>query len=71
MFHGNGKMLGRLMGNHEGMMNMIRNNPEMMQNIMLDMMDAANIDSSMMTSMSNTIIRNPQMMNRMKNIQGK
>lgn len=73
MMQGNGKMMGRFMGNHEGMMNMFRNNPEMMQNLITDMMDAAKTDSSMISLMSDVIMRNPQMMsrmNRMNNMQG-
>jgi hypothetical protein len=70
MMQGNGKMPGRLMENYEGMMNMIRNNPAMMQNLMSDMMDAAKIDSSMMSSMANVIMRNPQMIDMMKNMHG-
>ena len=70
MMQGNGKMMGRFMENHKGMMNVIRNNPAMMQNLMSDMMDAAKNDSSMISSMSNTIMRNHQMMDMLKSMQG-
>jgi len=70
MMQGNSKMMGRFLGSHEGMMNLIRNNPEMMQNLISDMMDASSIDSSMLSSIYNTMMRNPQMMERMKMMHG-
>ena len=59
-----------IMGNHSSMMNILKDNPGMIQNMMSDMMETARGDTSMMSGMINSMIGNKQMMDMMKNRTG-
>ena len=54
-----------IMGNHSSMMNMLKDNPGMMQNMMSVMMETAKGDTSMMSGMIKTMMGNQQMMDMM------
>ena len=58
------------MGNQSSMMNMLKNNPGMMQGMLSGMMETANGDSSLMSGMYNIMKDNPQMMQMMHNNTG-
>ena len=47
--------------NHRAMMNMIKNDPIMLKDMMIDMRDACKSDSLMMYSMCKTMMNDPQM----------
>jgi len=76
---GNEKMTSMMMQNQGTMMKMMQNNPAMMQSMMNGMMETFKGDTAMMSSMSSTILKNPQMMDmihknmgmkRMNNMEG-
>jgi hypothetical protein len=62
MLLGNGKMMGMIMGNREGMMEMFKENPTIMQDMMSDIIGASKGDSSIMSSMIKTMMGNQQIM---------
>ena len=70
MMEGDGKM-PMMMANHDSMMKMMKDNPAMMHKMMLQMMEACNADTGMMSSMCKTMMENPKMMNMMKKMKGK
>ena len=59
-----------MMGNQSSMMNMLKNNPGMIQSMLSGIMETANGDSSMMSGMYNIMKDNPQMMQMMHNNTG-
>ena len=59
----NEKMTSMMMQNQGTMMKMMQNNPAMMQSMMTGMMETFKGDTSMMSSMSSFMLKNPQMMN--------
>jgi len=63
---GNEKMTSMMMQNQETMMKMMQNNPAMMQSMMNGMMETFKGDTAMMSSMSSTILKNPQMMDMIR-----
>lgn len=62
-----GKMM---MGNHDSMMQMMKDNPGMMQGMMNDMMEKCKSDSTMCKNMCKSMMENPQMMNMMQKMKG-
>ena len=68
MTNKNCKMM--MMGNHETMMKMIKDNPGMMQSMMSDMMETCKNDSGMMSSMCKSMMGNQQMMDMMQKMKG-
>lgn len=64
----NRQMMG--MENRTSMMNMMKDNPGMMQNMMSAMMETAKGDTIMMSGMLKTMMENPQMMQMMQNRTG-
>ncbi len=65
----NGKMM--MMENHEAMMKMIKENPGMMDNMMMNMMEACKTDTAMMSGMCKKMMENPQMMDMMQKMSDK
>ena len=64
----NGKMM--MMENHEAMMKMMKDNPGMMDNMMMNMMEACKSDTAMMSGMCKKMMENPQMMDMMQKMKG-
>jgi len=73
------EMLGTMMysqndmmrkGNQNTMMKVLKNNPGMMQIMMLTMMETAKGDTSLMQGMIKTMMANQPMMNMMQNMTG-
>ena len=64
----NGKMM--MMENHEAMMKMMKENPGMMDNMMMNMMEACKNDTTMMSGMCKKMMENPQMMDMMQKMKG-
>ena len=62
------QMMG--MENRSSMMNMLKDNPGMMQNMMSAMMETCKGDTIMMSGMIRTMMENPQMMQMMQNRTG-
>lgn len=58
------------MGNYGSMMNSLKGNPGMMQNMMAAMMETAKGDTIMMSAMIKTMMGNQQMMEMMQNMTG-
>ncbi len=59
-----------IMGNHNDMANMLKDNTGMMQNMMSAMMETAKGDTSMMSGMIKTMMGNQQMLNMMQKMTG-
>ena len=59
-----------MMQHHEAMMQMMKNDPTMMQGVMTGMMDMCKNDSTMMAGMCKTMMANPQMMDMMGKMKG-
>lgn len=70
MMMGNEKMHMGMMENHEAMMKMMKDNPGMMEGMMADMMEACKNDTSMMSSMCKTMMKDPKMMDMMDKMKG-
>jgi len=70
IMQGNKKMSMMMMEDHATMMEMIKENPGMMQSMMSDMMEACKGDSSMMAGMCKTMMGNQQMMDMMQKMKG-
>lgn len=67
----NGMMMQQhMMGNQNSMMKMLKDNPAMMQNMMLAMVETAKGDTSRMSGMIKIMMGNPQMMQMMQNRTG-
>ncbi len=67
----NGKMMMMpMMENHEAMMKMMKDNPGMMDNMMMNMMEACKNDTAMMSGMCKKMMANPQMMDMMQKMKG-
>ena len=67
----NGKMMMMpMMENHEAMMKMMKDNPGMMDNMMMNMMEACKTDTAMMSGMCKKMMENPQMMDMMQKMKG-
>ena len=67
----NGKMMMMpMMENHEAMMKMMKDNPGMMDNMMMNMMEACKNDTAMMLGMCKKMMANPQMMDMMQKMKG-
>ena len=67
----NGKMMMMpMMENHEAMMKMMKDNPGMMDNMMMNMMEACKTDTTMMAGMCKKMMANPQMMDMMQKMKG-
>ncbi|MBZ0204057.1 MAG: membrane or secreted protein [Ignavibacteria bacterium] len=62
MMQGNEKLTMMMMENYGTMMKILKNNPEMMQRMMSDMMETSKGDTSMMSGIYKTMIGNHQMM---------
>lgn len=58
------------MENHNSMMNMVKTNPGMTQNMMSALMETAKSDTSKMSEMIKIMMDNPQMMKMMQNRMG-
>lgn len=56
--------------NHTAMMNMLKDNPGMMQNMMSDMMEAATGDTIMTSGMIKAMMMNPQIADMMQRMTG-
>ncbi len=65
----NGKMM--MMENHEAMMKMMKENPGMMDNMMMNMMEVCKTDTTMMSGMCKKMMENPQMMDMMQKMMDK
>jgi hypothetical protein len=59
-----------MMESHSSMMDMAKNNPGMMNNMMSAMIETAKGDTSMMSGMIKTMMGNPQMMEMMQKMTG-
>lgn len=70
MMMGNGKMHMMMMENRGTMMRMMKDNPNMMEGMMGDMLEACKNDTSMMSSMCKTIMKDPKMMDMMDKMKG-
>lgn len=58
-----GKMM---MTNHENMLKMMKDNPDMMKGMMTEMMEASKTDTTMMSEMCKSMMDNPKMIDMMK-----
>jgi len=70
MMQENEKMMRMMTENKDAMGKMMKNNPDMMKNMMLNMMESSKEDTSMMSGMCKTMMRNSQMMNMMQKRMG-
>ena len=67
---GNEKLVETMLGNHEDMMKIMRDNPALMQNLMSDMLEVSKSDSGMMSLMYKTLMDNQQMNETMQRMNG-
>lgn len=68
---GNEKMASGMIKDHAGMMKMMKGNPAMMESMMNDMMETCKKDTTMMSLMYRTMMKNPQMKEMMRKEMGK
>ncbi len=66
-----GKLPMVMMENHDAMMKMMKENPGMMHNMMMNIMEACKNDTTMMSGMCKKMMENPQMMDIMQKMKGK
>lgn len=59
-----------MMGNHEAMMKMMNDNPDIMYTMMENMMEARKTDTTMMSGTCKKMMANPQMMDMMQKMKG-
>ena len=59
-----------MMQNHESMMKMMKENPGMMHNMMMNMMETCKNDTTMMSGMCKKMMEDPQMMDMMQKMKG-
>ena len=59
-----------MMGNHEAMMKIMKENPGMMHTMMMNTMEANKSDTAMMSGMCKKMMENPQMMDMMQKMKG-
>ncbi len=67
MMHDHQKMM---MGNHEMMMKVMKENPGMMEGMMTNMIEACKNDTTMMSGMCKAMMGNKQMMDMMQKMKG-
>ena len=70
IIQGNDNMTMIIMEIHEAMMKMMKDNPGMMHNMMMNMMEAGKKDTTLMSGMRKKMMENPQMMNMMQKMRG-
>lgn len=62
MMQKNEKMLNMMLEDHANTVKMMKGNPALMHNIMADVMEVCNSDTSMMAGMCKTVMQNKPMM---------
>jgi hypothetical protein len=67
---GNEKLNMMVIQNHGTIMKIMKDNPDLMQSMMNDMMEACKNDPQMMTSMCNIMMENKPMMEMMQKMKG-
>lgn len=66
MMQKNEKMLNMMLEDHASTVKIMKSNPALMHNIMSDMMEVCNSDTSMMAGMCKTMMQNKPMMDMMQ-----